>query len=135
MKAFVEHRCWRPEWCQWSIWDVYDGFYTEIVTNIMILWRIENPLAKSLNFWELVGIFLKKPWEWIGIRLGYIDACDGYWKRNVLLATLRCEWPIQYIEKVTNILKTVTNIMFLSPTSNNCHRDKVTYIKLSPTWL
>ena len=57
-----------------------------------------------------------------------IDDGDGCWRPNVLVTSLRCWWPIQYIVKVTNI-------MILPPTSQISHRHKITNITISPTSL
>ena len=53
---------------------------------------------------------------------GYIDVGDGWWGPNVLVTSLRCEWPIKYIEKIRIITKksrqhndSTTNISNQSP--------------------
>ena len=38
------------------------------------------------------------------IQPGYIDVSNRCWSRNMLVTSLRCSWPIYYIEKVTNKL-------------------------------
>ena len=65
----------------------------------------------------------------------YINVGDGCWRPNVLVSSLRCWWPIQYIMKITIITKQVANIMILPPTSENSHHHKVTNITMSPTSL
>jgi len=73
--------------------------------------------------------------SWTRTTGGYIDVGDGYWIPNVLVKSLRCWWPIQYIEKIINILKKVANRMILPPTSQISHQHKVTNIMMSPTSL
>ena len=59
----------------------------------------------------------------------YIDVGDSCWRRNMLVSTFRCWWPIHNIQNVTNIKK-VTNITILSPTSTHFHHHKVSNIPL-----
>ena len=73
--------------------------------------------------------------------MGYIDVGDGCWRPNVLVASLRCWWPIQDVGDRFNTLrkspttKKVANITILSPTSWIGHHHKTTNVTLLSTSL
>ena len=76
-------------------------------------------------------------WQTICLN-GYIAFGDGCWRKNVLMTTLRCWWPVWLFLPPTCTLdvsdqnsKDVIKIEILTPTSGNCHQLQVTTITVT----
>ena len=54
---------------------------------------------------------------------------------SMLVTSLRCWWPILYIEKITNITKKVADIIIRPPTAEISHYHNLTNITKSSTSL
>ena len=84
-------RCWRK--------NHYEGYFMSIkkdVTNI----SNRSPTSETCHQHKLsptseTNIDVKNG----TILTGYIDVGDSCWRPNVLVTSLRCWWPIYYIEK------------------------------------
>ena len=76
-----------------------------------LLWIFDPDFFRSM-VWILI--------RWSVLR-GYIDVGDGFWRRNVLITTIRCWlqfWPF-WSPTSTITLALGTNIKKMSPTSKN----------------
>ena len=52
----------------------------------------ENTFKVMVNMNEVTTRLLNFPWLRNFFKAGYIDVSDGYWRRVVLVKTLRCWW-------------------------------------------
>ena len=109
-----------------------------LFSNLGIVSSIKVQQFRSLRFQLRFSFSCPTGGTWVHrTYFGDIDVGDVCWKQNELVTSLRCCLPIQYIEKITNIMKTVANkhVMIVSPTSSISHNHKITNITLSLTSL
>ena len=95
----------------------------------------ENPICESkkavllLSTLDSRNVPMVIDFEGKELTKGYIDVGDGYWRRNVLVRTMRCWWQFwpSWSPKSTifshkrwgSTLKKVINVEILSPTFKN----------------
>ena len=78
----------------------------------------------SIRYFSTPSRLRKKIFPFFSLMLVTNVGDETCWRRNMLVTTLRCWWPIYNIEKVNNMTKKVTNIMILSPT-HHCSRENL----------
>ena len=87
---------------------VYDGL--RMFPCNRLFWWVKHLSRLHRCWWRMLET------KWLGDKFEMLVTDSGCW------------WPIEYIEKITNITTKVANIMILSPTSEISHHHNVTNI-------